>query len=188
MFSLRQNRIFSRNLPFFQKMLYFWIPLLSVAVVTGYILYLQRFLFRPLARLVGGMRKLGYGMLDVRLPAQSDVSEFSIMTKTFNQMARQIEALKIDVYEEQLRVQKAEYKHLQMQINPNFYMNTLNLIYKMAALKDFKSVQKMSLHLADYFRFLMHGNRTTISRPCTGAGASHRFCCNPSLRTPFSTA
>ncbi|AIQ66113.1 hypothetical protein PSTEL_26370 [Paenibacillus stellifer] len=152
-----------KNLPFLQKMLYYWIPLLSIAVVTGYILYLRRYLFRPLARLVVGMRRLGHGRLDVRLPAPSSASEFSIMTKTFNQMARQIEELKIDVYEEQLRVQKAEYKHLQMQINPHFYTNTLNIIYNMAALKDFKSVQKMTLHLANYFRFLMHGNRTTVT-------------------------
>lgn len=152
-----------KNLPMLQKMLYYWVPLLSVMALCGYLLYLQRFLFRPLTGLIGGMRKLGYGMLDVRLPAQAaDTREFSLMTTTFNEMARQIEALKIDVYEEQLRVQKAEYKHLQMQINPHFYMNTLNIIYNMAALKDYASVQKMSLHLADYFRFLMHGDRTTV--------------------------
>ncbi|MEK5447302.1 sensor histidine kinase [Paenibacillus sp. FSL R7-0331] len=152
-----------KNLPLLQKMLYYWVPLLSVMALCGYLLYLQRFLFRPLTGLIGGMRKLGYGMLDVRLPAQAaDTREFSLMTTTFNEMARQIEALKIDIYEEQLRVQKAEYKHLQMQINPHFYMNTLNIIYNMAALRDYASVQKMSLHLADYFRFLMHGDRTTV--------------------------
>ncbi|WNS44067.1 histidine kinase [Paenibacillus sp. MMS20-IR301] len=151
-----------KNLPYLQKLLYYWVPLLSVMALSGYILYLQRFLFRPLARLTGGMRKLGYGMLDVRLPDQRDTKEFSLMTTTFNEMARHIEQLKIDVYEEQLRVQRAEYKHLQMQINPHFYMNSLNIIYNMAALKEYKSVQKMSLHLADYFRFLMHGDRSSI--------------------------
>jgi two-component system sensor histidine kinase YesM len=151
-----------KNLPYLQKMLYYWIPLLSIMALSGYILYLQRFLFRPLTRLVGGMRKLGYGMLDVRLPAGVDTKEFALMTTTFNEMAQHIEQLKIDVYEEQLRVQKAEYKHLQMQINPHFYMNTLNIIYNMAALGEFKSVQKMSLHLADYFRFLMHSDQATI--------------------------
>jgi len=151
-----------KNLPFFQKMLYYWIPLISVLVVTGYVLFLQRFMFGPLVRLIRGMRRLGLGRFDVRLPAQTDGSEFSIMATTFNQMAEQIERLKIDVYEEQLRVQRAEYKHLQVQINPHFYTNTLNIIYNLAALKDFKSVQKLSLHLADYFRFLMHSHRSVV--------------------------
>lgn len=150
------------NLPFFQKMLYLWIPLIVAGVLTGYLVFLQRFMFRPLVRLIRGMRKLGQGQFDVRLPVEAGGSEFSFMSSTFNQMAEQIESLKIDVYEERIRVQRAEYQHLQVQINPHFYMNSLNIIYNLAALKDFKSVQKLSLHLADYFRFLMHGNRTAV--------------------------
>lgn len=41
-------------------------------------------------------------------------------------------------------------------------MNSLNIIYNLAALGDTESVKKMSLHLADYFRFIMKANRDTI--------------------------
>ncbi|WP_372660303.1 sensor histidine kinase [Cohnella sp.] len=150
-----------QDLPFFQKMLYGWIPLLVALVLTLYLIFLQRVMFRPLVDLIRGMRKLGQGRFDVRLPTDQS-SEFAFMSGTFNQMAEQIELLKIDVYEEQLRVQRAEYKHLQIQINPHFYMNCLNIIYNLAALKDFKSVQKLSLHLADYFRFLMQSHRSVV--------------------------
>ncbi|MCD9024622.1 cache domain-containing sensor histidine kinase [Cohnella silvisoli] len=151
-----------KNLPFFQKMLYVWIPLIVAIVLSLYLVFLQRVMFKPLVALVRGMRKLGQGRFDVRMPINTDNSEFAFMSGTFNLMAEQIERLKIDVYEEQIRVQKAEYKHLQIQINPHFYMNSLNIIYNLAALKDFKSVQKLSLHLADYFRFLMLGHRTVL--------------------------
>lgn len=151
-----------KNLPFFQKMLYVWIPLIVAIVLTLYLVFLQRVMFKPLVGLVRGMRKLGQGQFDVRMPLNTDNTEFAFMSGTFNLMAEQIERLKIDVYEEQIRVQKAEYKHLQIQINPHFYMNSLNIIYNLAALKDFKSVQKLSLHLADYFRFLMLGHRTVL--------------------------
>jgi two-component system sensor histidine kinase YesM len=150
-----------QNLPFFQKMLYVWIPLLVALLLSFYLLFLQRIMFKPLVDLIRGMRKLGQGQLDIRLPTDQS-SEFAFMSGTFNQMAEQMEKLKIDVYEEQLRVQKAEYKHLQIQINPHFYMNCLNIIYNLAALKDFKSVQKLSLHLADYFRFLMQSHRSVV--------------------------
>ena len=150
-----------RNLPFFQKMLYVWIPLFMAVVLSLYLLFLQRIMFKPLVDLIRGMRKLGKGQLEVRLPTDQS-SEFAFMSSTFNQMAEQIEKLKIDIYEEQLRVQRAEYKHLQIQINPHFYMNCLNIIYNLAALKDYKSVQKLSLHLADYFRFLMQSHRSVV--------------------------
>ncbi len=150
-----------QNLPFFQKMLYVWIPLLVAMLLSLYLIYLQRIVFKPLVDLIRGMRKLGQGKFNVRLPTNQS-SEFAFMSGTFNQMAEQIEKLKIDVYEEQLRVQKAEYKHLQIQINPHFYMNCLNIIYNLAALKDYKSVQKLSLHLADYFRFLMQSHRSVV--------------------------
>jgi two-component system sensor histidine kinase YesM len=150
-----------QNLPFFQKMLYVWIPLLVVLLLTFYLIFLQRVMFKPLVDLIRGMRKLGQGRFEVRLPTDQS-SEFAFMSSTFNQMAEQIERLKIDVYEEQLRVQRAEYKHLQIQINPHFYMNCLNIIYNLAALKDYKSVQKLSLHLADYFRFLMQSHRSVV--------------------------
>lgn len=150
-----------QNLPFFQKMLYVWIPLLVALLLTLYLIFLQRVMFKPLVELIRGMRKLGQGRFEVRLPTDQS-SEFAFMSNTFNQMAEQIELLKIDIYEEQLRVQRAEYQHLQIQINPHFYMNCLNIIYNLAALKDYKSVQKLSLHLADYFRFLMQSHRTFV--------------------------
>ncbi|WP_256761771.1 histidine kinase [Cohnella sp. WQ 127256] len=150
-----------QNLPFFQKMLYVWIPLLVVLLLTLYLIFMQRVMFKPLVELIRGMRKLGQGRFEVRLPTNQS-SEFSFMSGTFNQMVEQIESLKIGIYEEQIRVQRAEYKHLQIQINPHFYMNSLNIIYNLAALKDFKSVQKLSLHLADYFRFLMQSHRSVV--------------------------
>jgi two-component system sensor histidine kinase YesM len=78
-------------------------------------------------------------------------------------MAEQISNLRIGMYEEQLRAQQNEMKQLQAQINPHFYMNSLNIIYNFAVLKDHDSVKKMALHMADYFRFIMRANRDAIT-------------------------
>ncbi len=150
-----------RNLPYFQQFIYM-IPLVVVIILVLYFVFLQRTLIKPLFELVRGMRRIGQGRLDVRLH-EGGTGEFRFLNTTFNEMAREIEHLKINVYEEKLKVQDAEFKHLQVQINPHFYMNTLNIIYNLAALKDFKSVQKMSLHLADYFRFIIRTNRTKVT-------------------------
>ncbi|QYR20330.1 histidine kinase [Paenibacillus sp. sptzw28] len=150
-----------KGLPYFQKATYF-IAAGLIAIFALYLFFIRHTLFKPLQQLIGGMKKISHGMLDVRLKA-NDTAEFLFLAATFNSMAEQIKSLKIGMYEEQLRAQKIELKQLQAQINPHFYMNSLNIIYNFAALKDNDSIKKMALHLADYFRFIMRANRDLIS-------------------------
>ncbi|MWC30994.1 sensor histidine kinase [Paenibacillus sp. MMS18-CY102] len=150
-----------QNLPFFQMAFYF-LPIGIAILLLLYLIFVRRVMFKPLGELIVGMKKISLGMLDVRLKSDKTM-EFVFLANTFNTMAEQIKSLKIGMYEEQLRVKHGELKQLQAQINPHFYMNTLNIIYNLAALKDHESVKKMSLHLADYFRFIMRANRDTIT-------------------------
>ncbi|WP_138752857.1 sensor histidine kinase [Paenibacillus sinopodophylli] len=150
-----------RNLLFFRNATLF-APIGFLAILLIYLFFMRNMLFKPLHELILGMKKISLGMLDVRLKKNKTL-EFEFLGNTFNVMAEQIKTLKIDVYEEQLRVKQGELKQLQAQINPHFYMNSLNIIYNLAALGDTDSVKKMSLHLADYFRFIMKANRDTIS-------------------------
>jgi two-component system sensor histidine kinase YesM len=150
-----------KGLPYFQKATYFMVVGL-VLIFALYLFFIRQMIFNPLQLLIGGMKKLSLGMLDVRLQTNETV-EFVFLANTFNNMAEQIKVLKIGMYEEQLRAQRMELKQLQAQINPHFYMNSLNIIYNSAVLKDHDSVKKMSLHLADYFRFIMRVNRDAIT-------------------------
>ncbi|WP_040948396.1 sensor histidine kinase [Gorillibacterium massiliense] len=150
-----------KKLPYFQKAL-IYIPILVGVVLIAMLLFLQRELIRPLSGLMRGMNNIGKGKLNIRLNI-ANKGEFAYINRAFNDMATQIANLKINVYEEQLRVQQAEYRHLQVQINPHFFMNSLNILYNLAILKDFRSVQKMALHLADFFRFTTHSNRSTVT-------------------------
>ncbi|GGE01490.1 sensor histidine kinase [Paenibacillus nasutitermitis] len=150
-----------QGLPYFQKATYF-MALGFIVVLILYLLFIRQMIFNPLQQLIKGMKKLSLGILDVRLHTNETI-EFVFLANTFNNMAQQIEVLKIGMYEEQIRAQRMELKQLQAQINPHFYMNSLNIIYNFAALKDYDSVKKMSLHLADYFRFIMRINRDSIT-------------------------
>jgi two-component system sensor histidine kinase YesM len=42
-------------------------------------------------------------------------------------------------------------------------MNSLNIVYNLAVLKDYQTLKKLALHLADYFRFTVHSNRPHIT-------------------------
>ena len=56
-------------------------------------------------------------------------------------MADQIQILRIDVYEKELERQRARSRFLQVQIQPHFYTNILNLIHGMAQIQDFEEIQ-----------------------------------------------
>jgi len=150
-----------QGLPYFQKAAYF-MALGILLIFALYLIFIRQTLFKPLQQFIGGMKKISLGILDIRLQASKTV-ELVFLANTFNNMAEQIKSLRIGMYEEQLKAQRIELKQLQAQINPHFYMNSLNIIYNFAAMSDLDSVKKMALHMADYFRFIMRVNRDLIT-------------------------
>lgn len=61
--------------------------------------------------------------------------EIEILTHAFNMMAQRIKA-QIQIIEEDARTKASELKLLQMQMNPHFLFNTLNMIAKTAYMED----------------------------------------------------
>ncbi|GLX67757.1 sensor histidine kinase [Paenibacillus glycanilyticus] len=155
---LLPERKLLEGLPIFRKMTYL-IPMLAAIMLGLYLIFLQNSIVKPIHHFIKGMRKIRSGDLSVRMDDYK-LQEFITLKETFNGMAQQIEHLKIDIYEEQLRTQKAELKHLQAQIHPHFFMNSLNIVYQLAQIKDYEVIQNMSLHLVRYFRFT---TRTQVS-------------------------
>jgi len=149
-----------RNLPFFQQIIRL-LPIGAAVILVTALIFLRHLLFRPMNALIRGMRRVSRGDLDVKLDPPSS-SELEFMTRSFNQMTSEIRHLKIDVYEEQLRTREAEFKQLQMQINPHFYLNSLNIIHSLASLQKHELVQQMAGHLADYFRFSLRAGKRVI--------------------------
>ncbi|WP_261304966.1 sensor histidine kinase [Paenibacillus andongensis] len=125
--------------------------------------FIRKVILLPINRIVVAMRKVRDGYLEDRIELYTTSSEFELMHETFNTMISQITDLKINVYEEQLISQKAELKHLQLQINPHFFLNSLNIIYSLAQLKDYEVIQEMSLCLVQYLRFMFRSNLKFIT-------------------------
>ncbi|MFC0216002.1 sensor histidine kinase [Paenibacillus chartarius] len=151
-----------QNLPNLSR-LTLLISIISIGLLPISLFLLRHILLVPLKRLIAVMRRINDGNVNVRIEPYRTSDEIQLVNQTFNNMMTQIEELKIHVYEEQLNKQKAELQHLQLQINPHFFMNSLNILFNLAQVKNYELIQEMTLCLVRYFRFMFQSNLTFVS-------------------------
>lgn len=149
------------NLPNLRRIATF-IPLGSLILIPVYLFLLRKFLLIPINRLLLAMKSIRHGNLDFRIQQFPTSEEFLIVNDTFNSMMSQIQELRIHVYEEQMNKQRAELQHLQLQINPHFYINSLNIMYTLARSKNFELIEEMALCLIQYFRYMFRSNLSFV--------------------------
>ncbi|MFC5402842.1 sensor histidine kinase [Cohnella soli] len=140
------------NLPLYQRIIYV-VPFAALLILLLFLFFVRSIILKPINQLLIGMKRIKEGNLSFRLKRQSS-KEFGTMADMFNEMAAEVTDLKISVYEEQIRWNKAEIRQLQLQIQPHFLLNSLNVVYNLAESKEYKLVQKMIRHLMNYFRFI----------------------------------
>lgn len=140
--------------------------LMSVTVVLLLVLILlfllNNIFVKPLFRIAGAMERLQNGDFQVTLAENDDFEEFRMIHTTFDKMVAQIEALKINVYEEKLHQQAARLQYLQLQINPHFLTNCLNLIHSLSILNRKELEEEAIFLLSRHIRYSMN-TKTTVS-------------------------
>ncbi|MGO4110827.1 histidine kinase [Paenibacillus sp. YAF4_2] len=149
------------NLPYLTKASTVVI-LLALLMLPLSFFILRKVILLPLSKMVSAMRMMGKGNLNIRIDAVQAPDEILLVNRTFNTMISQIEELKIHVYEEQISKQRAELKHLQLQINPHFFMNSLNILYNLAQVRKFEPIQEMTMHLVHYFRYMFQSHQSLV--------------------------
>lgn len=149
------------NLPYLQRIIWFITIATVIFIPTG--LYLMRKIFLvPLNKVLLAMRKVRNGDWGVRVNMNRDSDEFVILGESFNSMMTEIQTLRVNVYEEQLNKQREELQRLQLQINPHFFLNSLNIVYNLAKVKNHDLIMEMSMSLIHYFRYLFRSNTSFV--------------------------
>ena len=87
--------------------------------------------------------------LEYREKAES--SEFQYIYDTFNQMAREIGLSR----EKDIKMYQAQLDNLRLQVNPHMLLNSFNMIYSLAQMRNFECIQEFSMYLVEYFRYVL---------------------------------
>ena len=135
------------------------LSLLYLALIPGMFAFLNKHLLRPLNKIKDALMTLKAGQQDYRISKHNYADEFQIINQSFNEMADNIQNLKIENYEKDIATQRMELKNLQLQIRPHFLLNMFNLVYSLAEIEEYESIQKMSLYLSQYFRYIFRSGR-----------------------------
>jgi two-component system sensor histidine kinase YesM len=151
-----------QKLPYFQSIITIISTVLILLLPVSLVL-LRIIIIVPLRKMLTAMKRIQEGDLEARIERYATSEEFKVVNKTFNKMMGQIQDLKINVYEEKINRQKAELQHLQLQINPHFFLNSLNIIHALASTKKFDLIQEMTLCLIKYFRYMFKSNLSFVT-------------------------
>lgn len=142
---LRQNQaLLTRNL--------ILIAAVMVVLITIVITYITKTLTKPLESLMDTIGKIRTGQTELRVAYQKE-DEIGQLGREFNKMLDEIQRLIGKEYENQLLLNKAEYKALQAQINPHFLYNTLDTMSSISSIQNCEIVSSLCQSLSGIFRY-----------------------------------
>jgi len=132
----------------------FWVfTLIALIIITLFTFSTNRFINRPLSKLVNSFREVEGGNLEIRI-GHNHNDEFGYLYKRFNAMVENLDVLIHQVYKQKILAQKAELKHLQSQINPHFLYNSFFSLHNMVVNGDYENVELFTRQLGTYFQFI----------------------------------
>ena len=146
------------------ELLYWVLFVLSIgSFILVWLLWymLQHKVMLPLDTLKTGMKELGQDHLEYRISGwpEDETEDFIYIYDAFNNMAREIGLSR----EKDIKMYQAELDNLKLQVNPHMLLNSLNMIYSLAQMKNYSCIQEFSLHLVDYFRYVLKENSSFVT-------------------------
>lgn len=115
---------------------------------------------RPIHQLLRAIKKTGEGEFDTRVPVES-YNEMGLLIHKFNQMNAKIKNLIEENYKVKLREKETQIMSLNIQLNPHFLYNTLNIMNWTALENDQKELSRMIVSLSAMLQYTSENSRDT---------------------------
>lgn len=142
--------------------------ILAVAItgVFAILLFTRAQVLRPLSDMLTGVGEVEKGNLRYQIPTGGRPQEFKTLAEEFNKMSGEVLALRIDQYEQKLRLTESKLRYLQMQIRPHFYLNALTTIHSMSLQDRGEDIRQYIDMLSVHIRYMLYGDMamTTVGQ------------------------
>lgn len=114
---------------------------------------LKRDVLLPVEKLTCALQQLRSGNEAYRIHEFDGkyADEMLYLFESFDEAAEEVQRSK----EKDVKMLKAELDNLRLQVNPHMLLNSYNMIFALAQSKKFDTIQDYSLHLVNYFRYVL---------------------------------
>lgn len=156
------DRTVVRNLPNLRWVFLTVTAATAVLFAFGSSIMLRKTIISPLDRMLRAITSIREGKASGRIIPIPAADEFRRVTDAFNAMMGEIDELRISVYEEQLAIHREELLRLRAQVDPHFFLNSINMVYSLVAKKDYGLVSQAMTLLSNYFSFSVRNSAEFI--------------------------
>lgn len=115
----------------------------------------------PIEKLTGALQEMRSGNESYRIDEHDKryAAEMLYLFESFDKAAEEVQRSK----EKDVKMVKAELDNLRLQVNPHMLLNSYNMIFALAQSKKFDTIQDYSLHLVNYFRYVLRKTDELVS-------------------------
>lgn len=149
---------------FVPLIVYSIITLSTIFIITAIVLSLviSAMITRPINRLTKAMKNMAKGDFRGIVPIDS-ADEFGYLVLKFNEMREQIENLIEENYAVKIREKETQIMALNLQLNPHFLYNTLNIINWMAIKEGNDKISDIIMNLCHMLVYTVKNKQDMVS-------------------------
>ena len=138
----------------------FFAAMEGIVLLYGMWRMLQHRVLVPLHRLDLAMQEVEKENFAFRIEHtdKNETMDFQYLYKEFNHMMGEVEASR----EKDKKMYETELDNLKLQVNPHMLLNSFNMIYSLAQTKNFEYIQRYSLLLVEYFRYVLRESSNLV--------------------------
>lgn len=119
--------------------------------------FISKSIIKPISKLLVAIKKMGQGNFYTQVEVRRN-DEIGHLINKFNEMDSKILNLIEENYVRRIREKEATIMSLNIQLNPHFLYNTLNLINWIAIENEEKEISKMIVALSNMLQYTAHNN------------------------------
>lgn len=131
---------------------------LMISLILAYFMSIA--LSEPVKKLMAAIEKTGQGDFSNKIPVRG-YGEFDNLIRQFNSMNEKIQKLINENYKVKLQEKQAQISMLNMQINPHFLYNTLNLVNCIAIENRCPEISEIIVSLSRMLHYTVKNNKST---------------------------